>query len=605
MSSQETLYSSFNARNLSPEQVASSFVPHSSFNQLLGNDHVVLMGPRGSGKTTMFKMLTTRALRAWNHSDKDKVVERIPFAAIYIPTDIHWKQQLSHLEGRLNRFPDFAHIIAKAAVTNNVLNALCATIGDRLRHPDEADDLTPQEERICKRMITEWHLGPTLPCIEGVIDRLHSRTNQLSIMCERLLITGSVAEQAKSLPDWLFLDYLSAAGVICHIFDETLPALSTKRWALCFDELELSPDWLQKRLLGELRSSDEQFLFKLSTSPIPSFIQETEASPLNDYREIKLWPHTQTDNHQFCEDLTSAFLERKGVSNTPANYFGKSAISEENISETQNEYGRGSENWRILKEAARRDRTLWDLLLFKGINPDDPATDDMTKRDQVLRKVKPTAWLRMEFRKSDLSGAPGMRPRKNASIYSGSEAIYDISDGNPRRLIGILSDMLAIWERKKDQAMPPCVQSRVLYQTAHKFKALTQALPYANVSDLQRGVTMFQLLDQLGSYFAKRILEDSFPLDPVGSFVIDDKTPPLVIDLLKTAAYHGAIIYVDDVTSITNSEMVGKRFRLSYLWAPLFRLPLRLYTAVPLSSCLQPMLADPKVATIRQKNRKM
>ena len=53
-----TIFDAFNARYLSPVDVAATFVPsRESFKLLSEQNHSVLVGPRGSGKTTLLKML--------------------------------------------------------------------------------------------------------------------------------------------------------------------------------------------------------------------------------------------------------------------------------------------------------------------------------------------------------------------------------------------------------------------------------------------------------------------------------------------------------------------------------------------------------------------
>ena len=64
------LTESFNARNYTPAQVAATFIPNDDYRLLWRNEHTVVLGPRGSGKTTLFKMLTVQAL----YADRKSVV---------------------------------------------------------------------------------------------------------------------------------------------------------------------------------------------------------------------------------------------------------------------------------------------------------------------------------------------------------------------------------------------------------------------------------------------------------------------------------------------------------------------------------------------------
>src|SRR5439155_18979670 len=97
-----SIYGAFNARWLTPEDIARAFVPTTPFKALVKVQHSLLMGPRGCGKTTLLKMLTRPAQTIWWR-------ERVPlfpalaeyptpdFEAIYIPSDIRWSYELGSI----------------------------------------------------------------------------------------------------------------------------------------------------------------------------------------------------------------------------------------------------------------------------------------------------------------------------------------------------------------------------------------------------------------------------------------------------------------------------------------------------------------------------
>ena len=79
-------YSSYNARHLDAEEVARAFVPSAKFRQLIGLQHSLLVGARGSGKTHLLKMLQPKALNAWDHPDADELRKRIGYWGIFVAT---------------------------------------------------------------------------------------------------------------------------------------------------------------------------------------------------------------------------------------------------------------------------------------------------------------------------------------------------------------------------------------------------------------------------------------------------------------------------------------------------------------------------------------
>jgi hypothetical protein len=242
--------------------------------------------------------------------------------------------------------------------------------------------------------------------------------------------------------------------------------------------------------------------------------------------------------------------------------------------------------WLELRRAAREDESLRNLLASRGIDltkgARTPQVVTQATRDQLLRKIKPVLMLRNEFRKvqpaaGPTSGKVAMRSRKRVSLYAGAEAVYAMSDGNPRWLIGMLRDMLA----RVHQA-----QADVVNRTSHRYKALLSMLPKSIALVNSKEVAMVDVLDRVGKHFFERMVRGPFPLDPVGSFIVDSNAHEPLLALIKLAVSQGALVYVDPDWKVAPSNPRGKRFRLSFLLAPTYRLPLRLYDPVPLSTCL-------------------
>ena len=166
MDFRQSIYEVFNARNMRPEEVAKTFVPSRDFFRLLSASHSVLMGPRGSGKTTLLKMLTLPALKSWSHESAVEVLARLPFTAIYIPTDVHWHHELRDWAKALEDLPVFQRRFSSAAVTVNVLGALRSAIEARVKY--EQGGSRGVDPDICRAMINEWLLPPTIPSFTSV-----------------------------------------------------------------------------------------------------------------------------------------------------------------------------------------------------------------------------------------------------------------------------------------------------------------------------------------------------------------------------------------------------------------------------------------------------
>jgi energy-coupling factor transporter ATP-binding protein EcfA2 len=590
-------YESFNARNYTPAQVAETFISSSEYSDLWKNEHSVVLGPRGSGKTTLFKMLTLQALYAWKDQYAEQLRTTRPFTAIYVPTDMHWHRQLKHAEEQLRKAPRFSLAASRAAVTTNILLAVARTFQDRILLESEPSE--ESESRLCSLLAQQWRLAKAIPCIDVIVLALKARIAAIRQAVNQAIFLNSTDEQLTDIPEYYHLDYLAELDVACTAFDTICRPRGAQKWAICLDELELAPEWLQNLAFSQQRSTEEQFLIKLSTSPIPKALGLTEARPKQDFRLICMWNYSGRADDSFAENLSRSVLKRRlGVAVSPAAVFGKSDLIIAVENEEADKYERGSQEWALFRNACEWDASLRQLLHNAGIDPFDPVTDDIKLRDSLLRKAKPVAILRSAFLKGVDAGKVVRRSRKLATIYYGREAVYRISDGNPRRLIGILGDLCDKLERGKDGGvvkLPEHVQAEVLTRASLHFSGYVHALPGAVTPLEGNRIDLTTLLRVIGDYFRGRMFGAKFELDPVGSFRIDSNIIDEVIELLRLGVYHGALVYVDPIPDTIETNLRGKRFRLSYMLAPLLKLPLNLHDSVSLSAILR---ASPPTSVI-------
>lgn len=591
---------SFNARHLNPVEIAENFIYSKSFNFLIQNNHSVLLGARGCGKTTLMKMLTLGALYSWKGSQAKKVRENMPFYAIYISTDIYWNVKDNKSYDQLKDFNDFPDIISKFSVTTNIFISLCNTFEEILEFELNQSKGSKKENELCEYLMSEWMLPKTVPTLQYIKEALKRRSDIFNRFVQSVIFNFSKDEKLDlSDKEFLFIDFRSSLELITLIFERIFEV--NKKWAFCFDELELAPDWLRDDLFLSLRSTDQKIIYKLSASPIVSLSNKYPATVGNDLNLIKMW---ESGDEMFSKKIISSILDKKFNKKINLNdYFHSSNI----YGKEKGTYLKGSEFYNEVKSLIIKDESFRNFLARKNVNLENPIALDEKSKDILYRKIKPIVYFRnyfIDYVKSDSENNElkvKLRSRKTASLYSGIEVLYKICDGNPRWLIGIINSILnRIIDKPKSTDIRD-IQVDVLHETAIQFMNVISNIPIDLYKTQKTNYTLEDLINLIGKSFQNEILGPNFIMDPKGSFIVEKSEiliPEKLIEMLEKAVYQGAIILLNSNDSAFDFEVRGKKFRLSYMLAPLFKLPLRTYGEINLSSCFQE--TEPK--NIQQKN---
>ena len=408
-----SIFDVFNARQLTPEQVAASFVPPSHFDKLVKPTHTLIVGPRGSGKTTLLKMLLQPALEAWRAEGASHYRQLISFTGVFVATDINWNEQVKSLgDGRLDA--ETHKQFAKAAFTSEILQSLVESMLYRAGRLNVAVAAMHRrvpldhrsEEAIAKELIASWHIDRAIPTFEGVHFALARRLSQIRVMASQ--------EAARSLNGrgdrianirFLHLDFLAAAAVAVDIFNAKAQERHA-RWAFLFDELELAPQWIRQLLIRFLRSVDERFLFKISLSPYSVDLKKEMdevhgAGAKQDFEAIRLWYVNKEQGYPFCKELLKGMLAaRKMAPVEPEGQFGISAFAteKEDWTSSATAYRADSPVGRQFRSLAAHDATFREYLKRRAIRLDRLETVTGTQRAADLRKARSIVALREYFR---------------------------------------------------------------------------------------------------------------------------------------------------------------------------------------------------------------
>lgn len=588
-----SLFESINARALTPEQVGESFVFATHFERLTTRGHTVMVGPRGSGKTTLLKMLQLPALEVWGGKRASGIRERIDFASVFIPTDLVWKAQIEG-DSAISDVPNHRELalLGTAAFNNHILTALLNTVEHRARlsrksslerfaiHLDRDD-----EAELSAALGHSFRLDQRILRLSALRSALSQRMEEIGLLRRRLNRTGRF-EPSSAIEDLIDLDFLATAGSVVSAVS-SMPGAQPVRWALCFDELELCPQEIRHSLLQLLRSTDNRFLFKYAMSPyddeVSSFEVIGSAQAGHDFEVINLTHGRRRHLDAFSRDLVERLLATRGVgSNAPPGIFGRSITADQvRNNRSPIPYAPGSTQHQVISRLAEEDPTFAQYLATHSID-DDVLDADPAKLHKYLRKVIHYIAIRDAYRVR----APGGVPRHNSLLpYSGVPLLYALCEGNPRLLIGVVNSMLPASESK---SVSPEAQAGVYKEAIARLRSLLRTIGAEGIElpDRREAMPLLDFLDRIGQYFRRAVLDMPFTADPPGSFVVDEAAMEKYAPLIGQALNAGAIVHVSEAAARVlrdNSDLVGERFRLSYLLGAYHHLPLRLDRPVTLS----------------------
>jgi energy-coupling factor transporter ATP-binding protein EcfA2 len=611
MSNINSPFDNFNARYSSQEEVATTFVSNDDFFAIAKNNHTFVIGPRGCGKTTMFKMLTSSAIQNWKpRTLKDKELkDNFPFIGVYIPSDDLWKDQLDSLTANLKEIDGLKEFIEDTLVNINILTNFCTSINKHINTLDIEDKKTKEIE-YSNSLIKYWKLEDCFSSINSIKNELSFRKSNFIQKVNKYIfnVKNNINEDV-IFEEFYYSDFLNDIRNAIISFEIIYCNENEQKWALCFDELELVSSTFCKKLIQKLRISPDNIVFKLSSGPLTDFT-DSIAQAFHDYQIVKMWPNNVKEEDvyiKFCEDIARERILyfrqlkniRKHVEVDFSKLFGtldysKLALKDFNfnIDLRASESEPNSETWFVFKELAKTDLSLARQMDKKGINVENPIPRTKTNYDSFIRKGKEIVINRLVFAKYKNDGANVLqrRTRKEYPIYYGKDTIFKICEGNPRFIMNIIDELIIKTNKYieiENESFSPIEQAEVIKTVSVRFSAMLNTYP-SSTEYLGRTIDLSWLINEVGKYFENEINYKEFNINPATSFKFKhDLLNPNIIELIELGIKLGAFIKVDKSPDDFSHNDIDSRYRLTYLLHPSYKLPLRLYSSVSLNNIIK------------------
>lgn len=583
---------SLNAIKLSAREVARTFVAPPAFDALLHADNAILTGPRGSGKTTMLKMLQSEALEHWLSEDAGRARGSARAVGVFVGSDRTWNEQLAipgeDVDATIRR------TLTKAAFTLHVVRAISDAMDYRVHGPEVVDG----HKRIPRNTLDEARLATRLSQIVNLDHMATSLASLRAHLSDRQIEIGRLRNRARrggdiALPRWTDDDFLAIADAMAEEFN-LAAGEPDQKWALLFDELELAPQHIVDELLGALRGSQPRLLFKLSLAPanarFTSLEQEHAPVPGQDYEHVPLTYARKRPALKFAKVLVEAILTQATEQHVPpiervlgvGDLDSRDDFDGDEATPTRT-YDVGSRLWNTFTRLRDKDETFAAYLTANSIDLDRLDELSPQRRAARLRKVRNLVVVRDFYLHDD----GHRRSRKTFGLYTGAESVLSLPDGNPRMIIALVRQLFPQLERGAvNRQVTRSQQSAAINATLDRFLALLEAQQAVVIN--ARSVSLMDLLDRIGDSLQRKLVESPFTDNMALSLRIPSDLLPEIEILFTRGINAGAFVHVPsrDTNVQLSSSIAGRQFRLSHLLAARYGLPIHLTPATMLTEHL-------------------
>ncbi|WP_156351678.1 ORC-CDC6 family AAA ATPase [Agreia sp. Leaf210] len=593
----------FNARDLTASEVADNFVQPQAYEALTVSSNTLIMGPRGSGKTTLLKMLTPEGVERRTRAAQGHAINAPLFSGLFIPIDIQLSDQLETLatSGLPN---DLANLGIQTLYAFHAFRCIAKSFSWHCTSSRSHSALTlltsAEEAAAVEQLSALWQLDVSLPTIGALQQALRARQMVAVTAWNRQLLRKQMG-QSFSIDEVDIVDLDTGLKGAVEIIAAASNWSSGTRWAVLFDEVEVAPESMQQHLLSYLRHSDTDILFKVAIAPYMQAYRglpaRSRASAMNDYSVVDLQAASERD----IEDFSAAFFAKSASHHTGLDLniyttLGPSLLSGSTSKSAKNSYGPDSSQARTFRSLARKDPSFEEYLVKKNLSSQDLLSESSSDIRAPIRKVRQTALVREAYlRDSRLSGRRIQSQVSTGRLYVGAAGIMNLCEGNPRRLAFITPMLLNGLDSKS--FVPRAVQVDAVTRTASAFRSFLRGLPISE--DLGRALPrgLLSFIDILGRAFHNELMSETFPEDPISSFIVDSHSDDATEELVSRGLNSGALIQLStgdsrgvhrgSASSDPISSSRGKRFRLSYLLSPGYGLTQRVGRAVSLNALLE------------------
>jgi hypothetical protein len=566
MKFEKRIHEAFNARSLATEDVCKSFIVTPHYFRLAAAGNSILVGPRGSGKTTLMRMLQVEAINIWSDASDFLNNKEINYSGVFIPTDKLWSTQYELLKSKASSA--LLRMNVELVFGYHILERFLQVVEYRARREKTLNnflkiDIDKQiESDLVYELADSWGLNPRFYSLRSLCISVKEKWRDLVDSISRNDVASD--NSLMSIDGNNIIYKISEAAVTVNTYFGQHDHI----WTLLFDELELAPPEIVQNLVEIMRGGPINLNFKLSMSPYHRGV----AIAGNSTGQMRNHDFEYIDLTQIKDNSASVDFSKELAIKVLNKNLGGSSFSEFFESPKKPNFREAFES------LEKKDDSFKKYLDKIGINTKN-WDDYPEKKRTEIRRFQYVAFLRDQF------FAQGMKKRtikRPLNYYSGGAAIFKALEFNPRMIISFFNNLIE--KTGSEGVFSVHDQLDSLKEMRISFEALINTISL----DIEQHGSLLSLVSKIGTEFSEGVIGLEFRSEPSGSFIVTEDTPRELIDAIGLGVNSGAFIKVIDNTDESRSggKIVGQRFRLSFLFAHKFRLPLQLMRACNLLELL-------------------
>ncbi|MCX4343228.1 MAG: hypothetical protein OSJ53_04965 [Kineothrix sp.] len=446
-------FSDSQARNFSDDKVTSEFLPISLFWTLFNDQHEILLGSRGCGKTFLLKMMRYSMIKTVEDSRAAELVKKKEFIALYVPMHLEFVAPLNGINS------EKMQILLFQVLFNCLLaNSIMVELNSMLEEVDDVIEKARKRVSLVKKLDNIWFgddqseicdfedLREKIDKMYYNIDWINFNETSIPVVFRRQICST----------------LLSVKNSISHILEfKTEPT-----WIICIDEAEFLNEICQKCINNIFRSDSNRIALKVATLPfyhktLATLEEGISVSDGNDFSyKIVDMDYNSSDfirlTDKLCRHRINNRFKKNSDCNSLEDFVGK--IGNDDYID-------------YYREIVKDDRASYEVIEKEIIKsfPEkrrENAPNYSNLRKTVYDKYAPIFFLR-EVHKIAKKG------NNKPGWFAGVKTIRKVSQGNPRMFIQI---MCSLFDKARETKLTTRAQHDVIYKFACDICESTKAL---------------------------------------------------------------------------------------------------------------------------------